>query len=1793
MASAKADSNGWFATSFRVPENASFGEHVVSASSNLDRCGVKPALLTVKRGYTLSVEANPDNLLADGVSNSTITVRVQDKSGNPVSGDTVIIGIEYAAPGSLEGSSSVQRVTGSDGTVTVVYTAPTVEEVDAYFGYHVHSFSVTISVLETIDGEKASTSITIGEEYLCSIETKPSLVAANGWDLVTVKATLKTPKGVPLQGKTVEFGLPTGMKFAIPDAQGDTVTRITSASGQAYVSYFAPTQEEYEDLFGDSPTAEVTAHVRFVISDYYSIDAEAKITISKKYVLTVEAEPDKLSLGDEEGASKITVKLLDEYGQPVKDKLVQFSIEPKVGRLEFDEKITEFDGKAIVKYISPTAEKFRQQYPSDTRCEVTITALVKDEFENSYVTSTKMTLNLKYVLTILTDPESLVADGKSESTILVSLKEELRPAAYKEVLLGFDPDFGSQSGLYYTNEHGIIQMRVRAPTLEEYVTAGLPESISVSAKYRDEGEEVEDSQGIDLNGLKIWVFYPNGAVIPWKKMCVGMSIGVMVYLADGTPVQNADVKIYGNEIGSPITESKTDENGVALMRWSHGTGLEPYLEPKMLNLHVVVSANIDGHVMVATQGFMMAIGASSNWVDNVPQEFWERVGNEIKDAIGAMPGLDDLPDWALTLESINQKIHTILDPNEKGSDKWSAVIGIVGDLSTQIADKAGLDLAWYVATKIDTIIQEWGANWVFIEDYFKWKDRKESLPPIPGNNGAENSPTGTLEFRCPINVLITDMSGNMIGNAAMSGTRNHLGNDMWLTAYFDEEGALEHQYFKLYCIADGLYLIRIVGIDNGAYSYRMTFEWLDRSFTVEDSGNINIGETQFKFILVNSSNYVPVRIFSKNETVQTCDSSGIVKNYFKPGETIYVFGRNLQTNKNFNLYIVNHSALAENAELSGLPVPIETDGEGNAGVTALMTDLDFGHYDIILDVNGDGLFSGAIDLTDPTGFYIVRTLIVPDDYQTIQSAVHAANCGDTIFIRSGIYNENVFFDFIGDSRLKRDLTITGEDKFTTVLNGTLSLWPQNPEGITISSLTINGGNGALHSAVPFTLTDCIVKDNVCIWSPFSSRHSFTIEDNIIEGELEFWPDGNVPLHNIIIKRNLFLNHGIALFGFYGSYANYIINNTIINAWIGIAEIAPYGNNSGFAENVISGNYIIGGRFAGIQCFAENINGWSNKQSRTKITGNTLVLNQHGIWVERVIGTQIWHNNFVNNDIQVGGDYAPNIWDGGYPGGGNYWSDYVGSDSFSGPYQNDTGSDGIGDAPYKLAIGGENVDRYPVMKQMADSTVKFYQIGVAPDFPGIVLTVDGQNYDVGDFPVELKWNNDQKHIFRYHSPLTVLDDLKQYSWNGTTGFSTKQSDIIVLSESGAITGNYGVQLGVTFNQSGLDDTAIGTVLTIDGVAKTKHDLPYSDWFTDGTTYNYENVVSSSIAKKRFKLVDVSGPPSPISEYGAIWGDYKVQYLLEVFTFPAGLTLQPNVDPFGEENSSGSWWYDSDEKVQLTAQTVEGYSFSHWEVDGISQGTGVDIINVSMNCPHKATAYYKATDQFYLTVDAFPSGLVSIKGEGWYRKNTSVTLTAPIGPIDYTDGYQYCFLMWLVDGFYSEENPITLLMDSNHTASALYLTPQTLKFAWSGNPAPTKGSTQTYAANYTVAANTDLNNVSVQGFINARASSIKIYLDDGIVDELSILKENIWTSYKNGTALPSGATLRLDSVKKNKIFTLIIPAMEMEENHTLSIVFDYKFNKKGTMEITGAWTATCTSKFGTLKTPYTEIIQVTVK
>lgn len=94
-----------------------------------------------------------------------------------------------------------------------------------------------------------------------------------------------------------------------------------------------------------------------------------------------------------------------------------------------------------------------------------------------------------------------------------------------------------------------------------------------------------------------------------------------------------------------------------------------------------------------------------------------------------------------------------------------------------------------------------------------------------------------------------------------------------------------------------------------------------------------------------------------------------------------------------------------------------------------------------------------------------------------------------------------------------------------------------------------------------------------------------------------------------------------------------------------------------------------------------------------VAGNTLENDSLAVWISSATCSynRIFHNNFLNNTNQVSDFGSFNSFDDGYPSGGNFWGGYAEQDLFFGPYQNETGSDGILDVGYP---SGNPLDRYP-------------------------------------------------------------------------------------------------------------------------------------------------------------------------------------------------------------------------------------------------------------------------------------------------------------------------------------------------------------------------------------------------------------------------------------------------------------------------------------------------------------------
>jgi len=187
--------------------------------------------------------------------------------------------------------------------------------------------------------------------------------------------------------------------------------------------------------------------------------------------------------------------------------------------------------------------------------------------------------------------------------------------------------------------------------------------------------------------------------------------------------------------------------------------------------------------------------------------------------------------------------------------------------------------------------------------------------------------------------------------------------------------------------------------------------------------------------------------------------------------------------------------------------------------------------------------------------------------------------------------------------------------------------------------------------------------------------------------------------------------------------NSIIKNINITAGIQIIfssnitlkDIDVYSTSYGLSFKFSDGNKI-----SSSDIYSNNFGIYLDGSYNNILVNNTISNNGVGIRLggNPSVNNLICHNNFVNNSRQVDYEvlevppmYWVNIWDNGYPSGGNYWSDYTRVDLHRGLYQNDTGSDGIGDVPY--VIDENNKDLYPLMGPFGPLTTEGENITVFP------------------------------------------------------------------------------------------------------------------------------------------------------------------------------------------------------------------------------------------------------------------------------------------------------------------------------------------------------------------------------------------------------------------------------------------------------------------------------------------------
>jgi parallel beta-helix repeat protein len=405
---------------------------------------------------------------------------------------------------------------------------------------------------------------------------------------------------------------------------------------------------------------------------------------------------------------------------------------------------------------------------------------------------------------------------------------------------------------------------------------------------------------------------------------------------------------------------------------------------------------------------------------------------------------------------------------------------------------------------------------------------------------------------------------------------------------------------------------------------------------------------------------------------------------------------------------------------------------------------------------------------------------------SIQEAINAAQSGDTVFVGSGTYYENIL--------VNKTVTIIGEGSETTIVdaNGTEFAFYITCSNVTLQGFTIGNTNmvstplgsgiivnnvtncnitrnklnhnyygikttlcaqttiednnftdnriaifldscsnsqvkdnvayGNLYDGIVLTKTyNCTVRDNRAEWSNYGIRveqiDNCTIQNNTVKNTIFYairaYLSSNCNITNNTASENYgpgisvqhFTNSTISkntLKDNSNSFGVEILSSTNIRVVENIFDNNFYGlqlkqsNNCEITRNKIEESSegiridlssesnltynVLENNFYGFKLLSSN---------SCRIRANTIIDSHYrGVWMYNSNTNSIYHNNFINNTLQVYLANSANSWNNTVEG--NYWTSYYGIDK---------NLDGIGDEANML--NEDNIDNHPLMGQFSN------------------------------------------------------------------------------------------------------------------------------------------------------------------------------------------------------------------------------------------------------------------------------------------------------------------------------------------------------------------------------------------------------------------------------------------------------------------------------------------------------------
>jgi len=657
-------------------------------------------------------------------------------------------------------------------------------------------------------------------------------------------------------------------------------------------------------------------------------------------------------------------------------------------------------------------------------------------------------------------------------------------------------------------------------------------------------------------------------------------------------------------------------------------------------------------------------------------------------------------------------------------------------------------------------------------------------------------------------------------------------------------------------------------------------------------------------------------------------------NAANPGDTIYVrngtYYENVVVNKTLSLLGENRERTIIDPRKTSTVILVSANNVSISNFT--VRNSGSGTYDAGIFIEGDGceINDNHIVSNYRSGVYISGL------HNTLYGNNITSNFFDGVRIL-GSFNKLLQNDIIGNSPYQdySGISIYGSHNIITgnnITNDRLGIWMDHAGDNRVSGNYIAYNSWGIY---PFCSSDNVLSNNI-------------ITSNYWDGIEMHGPSDR----NLVVDNDITSNY-VGIFG--GGSFNTVSSNSITNNTYGIDFFTSYnnmisGNNittnreyginlrEGSSNNTLSGNLlatnnegiVLEGSKENVilsNVLSDNI-GYAIKltdfSDKNRVVANNFSKNRGGIYLNNAVLNVIFHNNFLKNSPQVISANSQNIWDDGYPSGGNYWSEYSGTDLYNGNFQNVAGSDGIGDTA--LTIDESNEDRYPLM-----GPINIFDASVWDDEPKEVRVVS--NSTVSSFQLDatektISFNVSGESVLGF-CRVTVPNIILEAMWEGnytvlvdgkrveTRNWTDVENTYIYFAYEHSehkvtVLQTYATTLQIETTTGGTTDPPPDLYFHLVGDVVSVLTIPDLDYEFEYWIFNGVNV----------------GPQNPIeilldSNYTLQAVFAQITYHQLTITSTGGGTTDP---------APGTHTYVNGTVVLVTALPDVGYSFDYWRLEG---------------------------------------------------------------------------------------------------------------------------------------------------------------------------------------------------------------------------------------------------------------------